>query len=334
MRKNLPVFGVLCVIFLFLLLISKFVTPSKAATTHIVISEIQIADSSSSNSADFIELYNPTDADINMGDLRLVKRTSSSTTDSGIIAFTNVHVIPAHGYFLWCNTVINNMLSCDVSTTGTIGNNNSVGLRMDPADSGTLIDSVTLGAPAHPLGEGTFLANLADGKSAERKANATSTAVTMITGADTLMGNAYDTDNNINDFIVRDTPLPQNKLSAKEPVPVTPTLTPSITITATPSPTLSPTTSPSPTITPTPTNSPTPTTSPTPTLTSTPTMTPIITIVPSVTPTTSITPTPSTTPPFVIPKYKLVCVPKTISFTVLTRVINVSYPVCDVVVSR
>lgn len=333
MKKNARVFLGLCAVFLFLLIISKFITPSSAATTHIVISEVQVADSSSSNSADFIELYNPTDIDINMGDLRLVKRTSSSASDSGIIAFTAAHVIPSHGYFLWCNTVLNNTLSCDASTAGTIGNTNSIGLRMDPSETGTLIDSVTLGTPANPLGEGTFLPVLADGKSAERKANATSTTASMTTGVDMLLGNAQDTDSNASDFVVRDTPQPQKKTSDKEPVATTPTITvtssPTVTptLTLTPSPTLSPTMSPTVTMTPTPTSSPSLTISPT----ITPSAMPSVTTVPSVTPTAMVTPTPSTPPPFVIPKYKLVCAPKTITVHVLTRTINISYPVCIVV---
>lgn len=326
MRKNLPVFGVLCAIFLFLLLISKFVTPSNAAATHIVISEIQISDNTGSNSADFIELYNPTDADINMGDLRLVKRTSSGTTDSGIIAFSAAHIIPAHGYFLWCNMVLLTSLNCDVSTTATIGSNNSIGLRMDPAETGTLIDAVTLGVVTNPLGEGTPLMSPTDGASVERKANVSSTTESMTSGIDMLLGNAYDTDQNFADFIKRTISLPQHQSSDKEPLPISPTAT----ITLSPSPTL--TSTPTPTLTPSPTLSPTmsPTVTMTPTLTPTNTPTPTITVTPPAT----LTPTPTTKPPFYIPKYKLVCSPKTISFTVLTRVINVSYPICNVIVSR
>ncbi|MGC8928828.1 MAG: lamin tail domain-containing protein, partial [Myxococcota bacterium] len=55
-------------------------------------------------------------------------------------------------------------------------------------------------------------------KSVERKARNTSIAATMQSGGiDEFLGNGYDTDNNANDFIVRDTKEPQNSSSPPEP---------------------------------------------------------------------------------------------------------------------
>lgn len=269
MRKKLPVFLGLGVLFFFLLVLFTFVNPSSAATsTHVVISEIQISDASSSNSADFVELYNPTNSPINIGDLRLVKRTSSGTTDSNLISFTSSHIIPAHGYFLWCSTEEALNTTCDAVTSSNISNNNSIGLRQNPTQTGALIDAVTLGSVTNPLGEGSPLAAPADGKSVERKANSLSTVASMTTGADQFSGNGEDTENNLSDFITRATSQPQNTASTVETIPNTPTPTISLTPTATVSPTLTP--SVTVTSTPTPTLSLTPTASPTPTLTLTP----------------------------------------------------------------
>ncbi|MBP7832473.1 MAG: lamin tail domain-containing protein, partial [Candidatus Levybacteria bacterium] len=255
MKKKLPVFLTLVALFFILLLISKFTSPTSAApATHIVISEIQIADASSSNSADFIELYNPTDSDVNLGDMRLSKRTSTGTTDSNILAFTQDHVIPAHGFFLWCNNVLSEDLSCDASSTGTISENNSVILRMDPSETGTIVDAATIGTPTNPVSEGTALDNPTDGSSVERKANSSSTITSMTTGSDALLGNAEDTNNNASDFILRPISQPQNSTSNTEAqAGITPTLTLAPTATLTPSTT--PTTIPS--ITPTATATPT-----------------------------------------------------------------------------
>lgn len=344
MRKKLPVFLGIGVLFFFLLVLFTYVSPSSAATsTHVVISEIQIADASSSNSADFVELYNPTNSPINIGDLRLVKRSSSGTTDSDLISFTNSHIIPAHGYFLWCSTEEALHTTCDAVTGSNISNNNSIGLRQNPEQTGVLIDAVTLGSVTNPLGEGSPLTAPADGKSVERKAKADSTVTSMTSGADASSGNGEDTDNNLSDFITRALSQPQSTTSAAELIPntptptisltptatATPTLTPTVTVTMTPAPTASPT--PTLTLTSTPTLSPTPTASPTATVTVTHTPTPSITITPTgqATPTATLTPTP--TPANRLPHFQLVCVTKSISFSVLGRTFSVSYPLCNLV---
>lgn len=305
-------------IILFVAAITLFIVsqPSKvySVASHIVISEVQTeGNGSGTSSEDFLELYNPTNSDINMGELRLAKRTASGTTDDSVIAFTNSHVIPAHGYFLWCHSSIAATLNCDASSSATLSNNNSVALRQDPADTGTIIDALTFGSVTNPLGEGTALAEAPqDGTSVERKASATSTIASMIIGGiEEFMGNGEDTDNNTNDFIARAIPQPQNSSSTVEPVDTTPSPTVSITMTptetgsptptntGTPSPTLSvtPTSTDTPTVTPTNTETPTatPTNSPTMTPTSTATMTPTSTNTPTPTATVTVTASPTTT---------------------------------------
>jgi hypothetical protein len=60
------------------------------------------------------------------------------------------------------------------------------------------------------------LLNLLSNKSFERKANENSNIDTM-NGIDELAGNGYDSDNNQNDFIIRDNSDPQNSRSLREP---------------------------------------------------------------------------------------------------------------------
>ncbi|MBI5478172.1 MAG: hypothetical protein HY906_04910, partial [Deltaproteobacteria bacterium] len=53
--------------------------------------------------------------------------------------------------------------------------------------------------------------------SVERKANASSTAASMTTGADVSAGNNRDSDDNAADFVARPTRQPQNRLATPEP---------------------------------------------------------------------------------------------------------------------
>lgn len=294
-------------LFFIALLIFSYKSPDfalSATATHLVISEVQLA--ADDTSADFIELYNPTALDINLGNLRLIKRNSSSSTNESIVAFNADEIIPAHGYYLWCNTSLSATLGCNRNTGETITNNNSVALATDPLDTGTVIDAVTFGSPANPLGEGTFLAAPEASTSVERKALSTSDATSMgIGGIDELLGNGEDTGNNTADFVLRTTPQPQTVSSPVEPTLTlpsptptenpspTPTTSPEPSVTATPSPTLVPSATPDPTPTPLPSSSPsvTPSASPQVSPSASPLASP--TASPSATPSVSPTPSPA-----------------------------------------
>jgi len=246
----------------------------KAVADHVVISEVQIAGVSTND--DFIELYNPTSSDVDLSNMRFVKRSSTGSANDDIVVFGTGETIAAHGYYLWCNNGLDATLSCDRNTSDTVANNNSVALAHD---DGTIEDAVTFGTPDNPLGEGTFLSAPDAGTSVERKASASSDETSMgAGGAEETHGNGQDTDNNVEDFLPRSSPQPQNATSATEQLPVptaTPTSTPTETPTETPTPTVTPTESPTPTPTETPTPTLTPTESPTPTLTPTLTPTPM-----------------------------------------------------------
>jgi hypothetical protein len=217
-----------------------------SATDHVVISEIQISAEGNTN-GDFIELYNPTNNDVNLSGYRLVKRTSSGTTNTGMVAFTADDTIPSRGFFLWCHTSLSEQYVCDRSTSSTIANNNSVALLYGSVSDGEVVDAITIGIVENSLGEGVALATPEAGTSMERKANAGSTSASMGPGgADEVAGNGYDTNSNENDFVLRAISQPQNSSSPVEPpdTTVTPTINTTPTVALTPSPT--PTTTPTP----------------------------------------------------------------------------------------
>ncbi len=301
MKRLLPAFlGIFIILFVGFLFFQKSHFASAATANHVVISEVQTGEDGASTH-DFIELYNPTASDVDLKEYRLVKRSSTGDADDSIVAFNDGDVIPANGYFLWCNNDLVATLSCDRATSATIADNNSIGLRDGAIDTGALVDAVTFGTVINTLGEGNPLTNPEPGQSVERKANASSTTSTMAFGGpDEANGNGEDTENNINDFVVRVLTQSQNKASGTEtpggatatPMPTitpsaSPTMTPSVNPSATASPTPSNEPSASPTMSPMPSNSPTvsptnmPSVSPTSTPTTSPTMTPTVTLSPT-----------------------------------------------------
>jgi len=343
---TLPLLGLSFVIFL---AISSPIV--KAATsTHVVISEIQIAGVTASD--EFVELYNPTSNDISLNGWRLTRKTDKGSESNLVSSLSGT--IKAHGYFLITpQSGYTGSIAADetYSVAGSpIAANGTVLIYSDAGD--TLIDKVGFGLAADK--ESMAISNPASSSSAERKAGVSSTFESMTTGEDVALGNGEDTDSNLNDFVIRLVSQPQNSSSAIEMMPeitptptstVTPTVTPTtiLTPTDTPTPTNTPmptttlsptpTETPSPPITPTPTNTPmpTPTVSPTPSAnpTTTPTMTPTATPSVSPTPVTTVTPRPFPTFPST-PQLRVVCLPKVFSMRVMNMTFQFPYISCTV----
>lgn len=249
-----------------------------SAATHLVISEIQVGGVTSLD--EFVELYNPGETATNLNGWKLTKKTAGGTEST--LADNLAGSIPAHGFYLLARQTSAASQSADmIYSLDQIASSNTVLLY----DNGNhLIDKVGMGS-ANDV-ESVKASDPESGKSIERKALTTSTKASMkFGGADEFLGNGWDSDNNANDFVIRDLPQPQSSTWAAEPAlpPVpTATVTPVPTATATPTaiPTATPTITPSATATPT----------------NTPTPTPMASLAPAATPTAGVTQGPTPTP--------------------------------------
>src|SRR3989344_7167150 len=175
------------------LLAMLLATPSFAqAADHLVISQIQITGGPGKTNEDFIEIYNPTNAPIDLKGHRLVKRTKDGSTDSLIKSFTDSLFIPASVYFLWANSTYTDIsVTPDVVTSSTLASDNAVALRFGANDMGVLIDAVGWGLATNALVEGSaYPTNPEAGQSLLRKSST-------------------DTNNNAVDFEVA-VPTPRN----------------------------------------------------------------------------------------------------------------------------
>lgn len=119
-------------------------------TPIIYISQVQITGGPGKTHEDFIELFNPTNEDINVNGMRLVKRSATATTDTSIKSWSEDQVIPARSFLLWANSsYVPIPTQPDTTTSATLADNNGVGLRFGPADTGILVDSVAWGNSAN-----------------------------------------------------------------------------------------------------------------------------------------------------------------------------------------
>ena len=170
-------------------------TPTQAPTAnHILISEVQIKGATASQ--DFIELYNPTSAQVDISGWKLRKRISTGA-ESSLIVIPSLTKITSRGYVLWANTLngYSATVGADLTNSATLADNNSIAL-INASD--TIIDQLSWGNGINQFKEGLgYPDNPGASQSLERKAG-------------------IDTDRNETDFILRSISHPQNKLSPPE----------------------------------------------------------------------------------------------------------------------
>ena len=317
---------------IFLFISSNHSQKAKAATNHIVISQIQISGSSSND--EFVELYNPTNSSIDLSKWRLTRKSSTGGSVQNLVASISGTIAP-RGYFLIAHpSAITSSTADQVysSSSSAITTNNTITLFSDAGI--TTVDKVGIGT-AVDAETAAFSTNPDISQSIMRKATQNSTETSLINGgAEATLGNGFDTDNNANDFVLimvaqpRNSKSPQAQQPTNTPLPsVTPILTqtlPTVAPTVEPTPTSLPTVVPTntpeptatiiptvtPTVTPKPTNIPTPTSTPTPLPTSTPTPTKVP--APTTTPVPTVIPTSTPTPVIPTPTVIVTIIPTTI----------------------
>ncbi len=321
------------VITIFAYIASNQSEKAKADTNHVVISQIQLSGTSAND--EFVELYNPTGAIVDLSKWRLTRKSSTGGSVQNLVASLSGTIKPK-SYFLITHPAAATNSIADIvysSSSSAMTTNNTISLFSDAGI--TVVDKIGLGT-AVDVETTAFADNPEGGESIVRKASSNSTAQSLFTGGvEVFSGNEFDNDNNSTDFVLFTSSLPRNSNSpAAQPTgstspTITPTVTQSPTVipsqtptsvpTSTPHPTIIPTHTPMPTTTiPTPTNTPVPTatktptpTQPVPTATIAPTNQP--TAIPTAMPTPTGTPTPIPSGQVVVseqitPKTKLICI--------------------------
>ena len=154
----------------------------------ILITEVQTA-GTSSQTEEFIELYNPNDSKVELHDWYLQKKTQSATDFSSFVSKTlfEGEQIAAHGYFLIARQGSSLESSADIVTTSSLADNNVLALK-NP--NGEISDKVGWGSVLDY--EDSPAPNPAAGKSLARK----------------YISSYQDTDNNSQDFEEKD-PTPK-----------------------------------------------------------------------------------------------------------------------------
>ena len=172
-------------------------------TDHLIISAVQITQGAGKTNHDFIEIYNPTEKDINLKGYRLVKRTKTGVSDTSIKSWTSDTFIKANNWRLWVSSDDSNFpnsVGADNFTKATLANDNGVALRKGSKDTGEIIDSLAWGSAENIfIEEKVFSQNPKSDESLVRKSDG-----------------KQDTDNNENDFEIISNFIPKNSADEED----------------------------------------------------------------------------------------------------------------------
>ncbi|MCS7131387.1 MAG: S8 family serine peptidase, partial [Hadesarchaea archaeon] len=203
--------------------LASFGAPVSGIANHVVISEFATRGPGGAYD-EFIELYNPTGNDVEIGgwNLNYYTGTRWDHPTVGIIAtFPQGAKIPAYGFYLWGNlNGYTGAIAPDHATAyagladGTAGSPRGIRLR---DASNAVIDTVVYEADGNTLN-----AEAEGGRTAPNRGTANDNkSVERKSGPDNLphredMGNGRDTNHNFNDWYRRTTRQPQNSASSIE----------------------------------------------------------------------------------------------------------------------
>jgi trimeric autotransporter adhesin len=219
-------------------LIAAMICISAFSQNNVVISEVFGGGGGATTpyKNDFVELYNPTNADIEMTDWSVQYNSTAGTNAYQLAAFSGK--IKAKSFFLiqlGGGTAGADLPTADIvgalnlSATGgkvALVNNKTALAATVEANGAGIVDYVGYGTANKYEGAAAVPA-LTAAVSAERKANMASTVTSMSAGGvDVAIGNGYDSNNNNLDFVII-APNPQNTISPSEGGT---TITPGVTI--------------------------------------------------------------------------------------------------------
>jgi len=201
--------------------------------THVVISEVYGGGGNSGSTwkNDFIELYNPTSAPVNITGWSVQYASATGVFSSGALTVLSGTIAPKGFYLVQEAQGAGGTQSLPtpdaVGTLAMSGTNGKVALASNSTAIAGLgdpdvVDFIGYGATATAF-EGTGPApTLSNTTSAERKASLASTAATLGPGgAEELAGNGRDANNNSADFVAQTAITPQSSFGSIEP-PVPP----------------------------------------------------------------------------------------------------------------
>lgn len=206
--------------------------PDTSNVNHVLISEVQVAGADAGD--EFIELYNPTESEIDISDWSIQYLSGSASSTAGAVKknFESGNTIGARSYFLiarglnasgtdgYVGSRTPDLLHRTFSLSGaskgaTIFLVKNQEIISDDSDV-DIVDRLAYGSGTGLVAETSPAPLPPAGQSLERKAWA-SGACASATGANEYSGNGCDTGNNSSDFEIRSVPNPQNLANLPEP---------------------------------------------------------------------------------------------------------------------
>ena len=199
-KNSFLILIVILILSLFLIIVSSNALATIA--DHVVISEFLVDSSGLESAYEFIELYNPTNQDIDISNWDIAYESTTFSSWTPVATIPASSTISAHGYFLIGGSSVEPNPDLVDGSLGFASSGGHIAVRNAGND---VIDMVGYGTADSPEGNATSAPPTDN--SSERKSSLTHNE---------NEGNGWDTNNNSADFTTRTTPQPQNSSNSTE----------------------------------------------------------------------------------------------------------------------
>jgi len=118
----------------------------RAEAQDFKIVQVQITGGSGKTTEDFVEIRNMSAREANLKGTKLVKRTAAGKTDTILFSFDSDLTLAPNASVIWANNSLKAAAwTPDVTSDGSIADDNGIALRADDKDAGTIVDSLAWG---------------------------------------------------------------------------------------------------------------------------------------------------------------------------------------------
>ncbi|MDD4412251.1 MAG: lamin tail domain-containing protein [Patescibacteria group bacterium] len=115
------------------------------SAASLLLSEVKIGGGPGKTAEDYVKICNVSTDSVDLKGNRLVKRTKTGTSDTGLKSWTDSVSVAPNSCHVWANSNYATAINADSSTSGTLAEDNCLAIRNGAEDTGSIIDALAWG---------------------------------------------------------------------------------------------------------------------------------------------------------------------------------------------
>lgn len=143
-KINLVIFA-LIIFMVGSLAVSLVFSKEIASAASLLLSEVKIGGGPGKTAEDYVKICNVSADSVDLKGNRLVKRTKTGTSDTGLKSWTDSVLVASNSCHVWANSDYATAINADSVTSGTLAEDNCLAIRNGAEDTGDIVDALAWG---------------------------------------------------------------------------------------------------------------------------------------------------------------------------------------------